>query len=117
MATAKNTVEMEKVFEPVRALHMLALENTAKLVEMNLAFARRYADTALANAREMIELKDPAAVQAFLAKQPEAMKTFADETRADAEAALKMGMSYFEEAGKVVSSNAKAVSDTAKKAA
>ena len=42
-----------------------------------------------------------------MAKQPEAIKTFADSARADAEAAVKLGMSYIEEAGKLVAANTK----------
>ena len=107
MATTKTVTEMEKTFEPMRALNQLALDNAAKLMEMNLNIARRYADLMLGNVREMVELKDPAAVQAFVAKQPESMKAFADSTRADAEAAVKLSMTYFEEAGKLVTENVK----------
>ena len=107
MASTKTVSDLNNAFEPVRALNKLALDNTAKLVEMNLAVAKRFADTALAGAREVMELKDPAAVQAYMAKQPEALKAFADDARADAEAAVKLGMAYFEEAGKVVAANVK----------
>jgi phasin family protein len=107
MATAKTLPEVDKVLEPVRAFNQLALDNCAKLVEMNLDIAKRYTELTLANVRELVELKDPAAVQAYVAKQPEAIKSFADTARADAEAALKLSMSYFEEAGKLVASNAK----------
>ena len=82
MATTKSVSDIDKVFEPVRALNKLTLDNTAKLVELNLAVAKRFADATLANVREAVELKDPAAVQAYLAKQPEAMKALADEARA-----------------------------------
>ena len=105
MATAKTVSELDKTFEPLRALNKLALDNTAKLMEMNLDIARRYADLMLGNVRELVELKDPAAVQAFVARQPESLKAFADSTRADAEAAVKLGMNYLEEAGKLVSEN------------
>jgi phasin family protein len=107
MATAKTLPEVDKVLEPVRAFNQLALDNCAKMVEMNLDIAKRYTEMTLPNERELVELKDPAAVQAYVAKQPEAIKSFADTARADAEAALKLSMSYFEEAGKLVASNAK----------
>lgn len=112
MATQKTTSEksfadIEKTFEPMRALNQLALDNAAKLMEMNLDVAKRYSNMMLSSAREMIELKDPAALQAFVAKQPEAIKSFTDVARADAEAAVKLGMTYFEQAGKLVSESAK----------
>ncbi len=107
MATAKSLPEFDKVFEPVRAFNKLTLDNAAKMLEMNLDVAKRYTDLALANAREIVELKDPAAVQAYVAKQPEAFKAFADTARADAEAAVKLSVSYFEAAGKLVSDSAK----------
>ena len=107
MATAKNLPEFEQALEPVRAFNQLALDGCAKMVEMNLTIAKRYSDMTLANVRELVELKDPAAMQAYVAKQPEAMKAFADTARADAEAALKLSMNYFEEAGKLVAANSK----------
>ena len=107
MAAAKSVNEFEKAFEPVKALNKLALDNAAKLVEMNLNVAKRYADLTLANAREVAELKDPAAVQAYVAKQPEAFKALADDAAADAQVVVKLGMAYFEEAGKVVAANVK----------
>jgi phasin family protein len=108
MATTKSPIsELDKTLEPVRALNKLALDNAAKVIEMNFDVARRYADLTLSSMREVFELKDPAAVQAYVAKQPEAMKAFAESARADAEAAVKLGMSYFEEAGKLVAASTK----------
>ena len=111
--TTKNLPEVDKLFEPMRAFNKLALESAAKAVEMNLDVARRYTDLALANAREMVEIKDPAALQAYVAKQPEAMKSFAVSARADAEAAVKLSVSYFEAAGKLVTDSAKEASKKA----
>ncbi len=107
MATAKTVSEFDKAFGPFLALNKLALDNTAKLVEMNLDVARRYAELSLTNAREAAELKDPAAIQAFVSKQPEAFKALAETVSTDAQATVKLGMSYLEEAGKVVAANLK----------
>lgn len=106
MAT-KALPDVDKALEPVRAFNKLTLDNAAKMMEMNLSITKRYADLALANARELVELKDPAAVQAYVARQPEAIKAIADTARADAEAAVKLSMSYFEAAGKLVSESTK----------
>ena len=116
MATTKTTsatAELDKAFEPVRAFNQLTLEKAAQLVEMNIEAMRRYTDLALANARELVDLRDPAALQAYFAKQPEAIKAFTETAKADAEAAVKLGLAYVEEAGQLV---AKGANGAAKKA-
>ena len=100
-------IDMEAALAPMKALNTLALENTAKVVEMQFAAARKYADLALANAREVAELKDPAAVQAYVAKQPEALKALAEGATADAQEIANMGVAYLQEAGKVVADSVK----------
>jgi len=109
MATKAKAPEfnIEAVFAPVKALNELALANTAKVVDMQFAAARKYADMALANVREMAELNDPAAVQAYVAKQPEAMKALAEGMAADAQEITKLGVAYVQEAGKVVAESVK----------
>lgn len=107
MAKSSATPDLNTILEPAKALNQLALDNAAKLFEMNFSMAKRFADMTMATAREVTELKDPAAVQAYVAKQPEALRAMADESAADAQAVVKMGMDYFQEAGKVVSANVK----------
>ena len=109
---AKNQVKapefnLEAAFAPVKALNTLVLENTAKVVELQFAAARKYADLALASTREVSELKDAEAFQAYVAKQPEAMKHLAEDMAADAQEMTKLGMSYVQEAGKVVAESVK----------
>ena len=54
MATTKSPIsELDKTLEPVRALNKLALDNAAKVIEMNFDVARRYADLTLSSMREV----------------------------------------------------------------
>jgi len=106
-AAKKPVLEIEAALAPVQALNKLALDNAAKLFEMNFSAAKRVAEITLANAREMAEIKDPAAAQAFFAKQPETMKAFAEEAAADAQSVVKLGMEWSEEAGKLVADSVK----------
>ena len=107
MAKSNATPDLNTFFEPAKALNQLALDNAAKLFEMNVSVAKRFADMTFASVREASELKDSAAVQAFVAKQPEAFKAIAEESASDAQSVVKMGMEYMQEAGKVVAANAK----------
>lgn len=103
MATAKSTPELDKALEPVKALNNLMLDNAAKLVDINFDVARRYTDMTLQNWREALDIKDAAALQAYVARQPQAFKDFAETVSADTQAVVKLGVACFEEAGKIVS--------------
>ena len=106
MAKSTPTADMNTFFEPAKALNQLALDNAAKLFEMNVAVAKQFADMTFSSAREVTELKDPAAMQAFVAKQPEALKAMAEESAANAQVVMKMGMDYVQQASKVMNPKA-----------
>jgi hypothetical protein len=92
----------ESLAEPVQALSTLTLENTGKLVDIQMTAFRRYSELVLGEAREMTALDDAEAVQAFMLRQGETMRSLTNAAAEDFNAMTRIGLDFFQAAGAIL---------------
>lgn len=100
--TKLNTASFEEFFAPAIELNKIALSYTEKLVEMNLAVARKQAEVALAGWNAALTIKDPAEVQDYLTSQTEVARELVEGLVADANTVTQLNHEVAEDVRKVV---------------
>lgn len=102
MIIEKTVASFEELAAPAIALNSVALNYTEKLIELNLAVARKQADVVLAAWREALAVKDPEAAKAYLARQGEVARSVVEGYVADAKAVTALNQEVAADVRKVV---------------
>lgn len=80
----------EQYLEPSKKMAELALTNAEKAFAMQMNLAQGYFDLAMKQMKAMLEVKDPASLQAFLSQQAEVAKSVSEKVVADAQAVAEL---------------------------
>jgi len=102
---AKTTTTMKKPEEmlaPVVALNELALAKAGVLLEMQLAYVRKYAEIGFGSLKAASTVMDPESAQTYFASQAEVARKTGETVMADIKALNQVGVDYFAEAQKIV---------------
>jgi phasin family protein len=94
--------DTETLMEPVQAFNSLAIDNASKVAQIQIVAFRRYSELVLNGAREMAGLDEPEAIQAFVVRQGEAIRSLADAAGADFQAMTRIGFEYVQAAGAIL---------------
>ena len=103
----------EKFMAPAKEFNKLALENTEKLVNMQIASMQSYTMLGLENWKSALEVTDVASLQEYAGKQREMAQVMTRKLAEDAKAVAELGNGYFAEARKIVQNGVSAVSPKA----
>jgi phasin family protein len=93
--------QAEKFYAPVRELNKLAIANTEKLLDMQIASMKNYSALGLTQWKAALEVRDVATLQDFLARQGEVFQQVSDKMVSDFKAVSEMGEVYSNEAQKL----------------
>jgi phasin family protein len=104
----------EEFFAPAVKINEIAISYTEKLVEMNLAAARKQADVAIATWRAALSVKDATEAQNYVTTQTEVARELVEGYVADAKAVSTISQEAANDVSKVV---AEGIDKVAKKAA
>jgi phasin family protein len=127
--TKQITAQFESLFfGPARAYAGLSVDFTEKLVNAQLDATKAYADTGLAQARNLLNVKDVEGLRAYLESQQKVAQELTERLKGDAEKVVSLQQDFVQQSQKlteanvkqaqqVAESNVKQVSETASKAA
>lgn len=104
----KFTAQVQTVLAPVQELNKLYIYNIEKLFEIQLNSARDYTEICLDQMRSASEIKDQQALEAFLSKQSETLKTIGEKVIADTQAVANIGSEFSSEAQKIAGKSVEA---------
>ncbi|MDH3637559.1 MAG: TIGR01841 family phasin [Gammaproteobacteria bacterium] len=100
-----NEMNTEKMLAPVVALNKIALAKTEKLVDLQIAAVRKYAEVALASWKDALTAKDPAELQKYVVGQGEVAKDVVENILKDAKTVAELGQETAQEVQKLMSEN------------
>lgn len=106
--------QQENLVATVQKLNRLAVANVEKLVALNMDTLRNYSDLSLNSLKALVEVKTPEALQAYLGKQGEVIKSVGEKLVADAKVVAELGVEFNQQAQKITQESFQAA---AKKAA
>jgi len=109
-----KAINADKLLAPVVALNKIALANTEKLVNLQIAAVRKYSDIALASWKQALTAENPAAFQKYVAGQSEVAKGVVENILKDAKTVADLGQEAAQEVQKLMSEN---LTEATKKAA
>jgi phasin family protein len=89
-------IRYEEAIAAAGSISKLSLEHFEKLVDLQFKAGRSFADLALANTREALEVKDLDGVKAYFEKQPELARNVFESIAKDSGAAIELGRGYAE---------------------
>ena len=95
----------EAFVAPMVEFNKLALAYTEKLVELNLAAARKQADVALASWRDALAVKDPEGIKAYLEHQGEVARELVKDYVAEAKMLSELNQETAADMRKLVETN------------
>jgi phasin family protein len=83
--------QTKKAFVPAQELSRLVVDNTEKLVALQLASLQSYFTLAFSQLKAALEVDDAEAFQKYIAKQNELVKSVGEQFAADAQKVVKLG--------------------------
>lgn len=93
--------QQETLMATVQKLNQLAVAKVEKLTALQMNALRGYSDLSIQNLKELVEINNPQALQAYLGKQNESVKSVGEKLVADAKAVAEVGVEYSQEAQKI----------------
>lgn len=99
---AQPQFDVEKFFAPSKALASLAINNTERLVALNIELFTKYNKLAMDNAKEALTVADMEGAKAYLEKQSEVANNVVESLVADAQVVADLGKEYSENVQKVI---------------
>ena len=91
MTPEAYTAQAEKLIRPVREIHAAAVDQTGKLVKMQISALQSYAEFAITHWRAALEVKDPDSMKDFAVKHREFVETVAEKAARDARSVIELG--------------------------
>jgi len=100
------TAQAEEMMAPAREMSELALKKTEKLVNLQVAALKNYAQLGIAHWRAALAVTDADAAKDFMAKHRAYVETVTETATKDANAVMELGNDYVAEVQKVLQVNA-----------
>ncbi|MFW3613275.1 phasin family protein [Billgrantia antri] len=92
---------------PARAYAALSIDYTEKLVATQLDTAKAYTDTGLAQARELLDVRDADGLRNYIEGQQQFAKNMAERIKGDAEKVVSLNQDFMQQSQKLAESSLK----------
>lgn len=102
MKTEAFAETAERIMAPVREMNAAAVDNTEKLVELQVSAFENYSKLALEHWREALAVKDVDGMKDFLAKHRAYVETVTGKAAKDASTMMELGNDYVAEVQKIL---------------
>ena len=86
--------QTKKALAPVQELNRLVVDNTEKLIALQLASVQSYAALGFSHLRAALEVNDEEAFKEYIAKHNELVKTVSERIADDANAVTELGSEF-----------------------
>ncbi|WP_299236127.1 phasin family protein [uncultured Halomonas sp.] len=106
--------QTRQLFEPMRKLNSLMLNNMEKLSQYQMESLKRYSQMGTERMRDASEVQDADSLRDFGARQAEMMNELSQQMMADAKALSEMSLEFKAEMEKLFTEQAKAMGEAAK---
>jgi phasin family protein len=111
-----DTAQFDALFAPARAFAALSVDFTEKLVNAQLEASQVYADTTLAQLRNLVEVKDAEGLKSFLEGQSEVANELTERLKGDAEKVVALQQDFVEQSQKLTEESVKQAQESTKQA-
>ncbi|MWJ28292.1 phasin family protein [Halomonas sediminis] len=116
-----NTNEMNQQVDnlfmaPARAFATLSLNFTEKLVNAQLDAGKTYADTSLAQVRNLLSIKNAEGLRSYMEDQQKVAKELTERVKGDADKVASLHQDFIQQSQKLTESNVKQAREVASKA-
>lgn len=101
----------DRLTQPGRELSALMVDNTEKLVNLQLEAVRVYTDIGLSQLRAMVSVSDPESLQRYLASQANVAETVVKRAAEHAETVAGIGNDFANDASRIASENVTSLRD------
>ncbi|MCC5883992.1 MAG: phasin family protein [Halomonas sp.] len=98
---------------PARAYAALSIDYTSKLLGTQLESAKAYADTSLAQARALLDVRDADGLRSYIEGQQQVAKDVTERFKSDAEKAVSLHQDFFQQSQKLAESSLQQAQKTA----
>jgi phasin family protein len=105
--------QTKKAFAPAQELNRLVIDNTEKLVALQLASVQSYFTLAFSQLKAALEVDDAEAFRKYIAKQNELVKSAGERFAGDAKTVVELGRDFSAKALGLGQESAKAVTQKA----
>lgn len=110
-----NTAQFESLFfAPARAYAALSIDLTEKLVNAQLEATQAYADTSLAQLRNLVQVKDAEGLKGYLEGQQQVAQELSDRLKSDAEKVVALQQEFVQESQKLTEGSVKQAQESVK---
>jgi phasin family protein len=103
------TAQAEEMMVPVREMGELALDNTEKLVKLQVTAFTNYAKLGIAHWRAALAVRDADGAKEFMTKHRAYVETVTEKAAKDANAVMELGNDYVAEVQRVLKVSAEKV--------
>ncbi|TVP46825.1 MAG: phasin family protein [Halomonas sp.] len=115
-----NTNEMNQQFDnmfmaPVRAYMALSIDYTEKMINAQMDASKAYADTGIAQMRQMMSVKDAEGLRSYMEGQQKVVKDLAERAKGDADKVVSLQQDFIQKSQKITEDNVKQAQTAASK--
>jgi|TARA_R110000796_G_scaffold246219_1_gene370884 phasin family protein len=115
-----NTNEMTQQFDnmfmaPVRAYMALSIDYSEKMINAQMDASKAYADTGIAQMRQMMEVKDAEGLRSYMEGQQKVAKELAERVKGDTDKVVSLQQDFIQKSQKITEDNVKQAQTAASK--
>ena len=115
-----NTNEMTQQFDnmfmaPVRAYMALSIDYSEKMINAQMDASKAYADTDIAQMRQMMEVKDAEGLRSYMEGQQKVAKELAERVKGDTDKVVSLQQDFIQKSQKITEDNVKQAQTAASK--
>ncbi len=120
MMRTLNTNEMTQQFDnmfmaPVRAYMALSIDYSEKMINAQMDASKAYADTGIAQMRQMMEVKDAEGLRSYMEGQQKVAKELAERVKGDTDKVVSLQQDFIQKSQKITEDNVKQAQTAASK--
>lgn len=118
--TTLNTNEMTQQFDnmfmaPARAFAALNMDFVEKMLNAQIDASKAYVDTQLAQARNLMSIKDAEGLRSYMEGQQKVAKELAERVKGDADKVVELQQDFIQKSQKLTEDNVKQAQEAATK--
>ncbi len=115
-----NTNEMTQQFDnmfmaPVRAYMALSIDYSEKMINAQMNASKAYANTGIAQMRQMMEVKDAEGLRSYMEGQQKVAKELAERVKGDTDKVVSLQQDFIQKSQKITEDNVKQAQTAASK--
>ncbi|TMU14739.1 phasin family protein [Halomonas sp. ATBC28] len=115
-----NTNEMTQQFDnmfmaPVRAYMALSIDYSEKMINAQMDASKAYANTGIAQMRQMMEVKDAEGLRSYMEGQQKVAKELAERVKGDTDKVVSLQQDFIQKSQKITEDNVKQAQTAASK--